>query len=97
MNVKNQLGVGVAASITIIPSNSSDLAIEIGAVTTFDYKINGGSWGTLSYDDPDYMMAEVDVSLSAGQTKTLYVIFEKTNLAVDYYMSSIVIQQKGTA
>lgn len=97
LNVKNQLGIGVTTSVTIIPTNSSDQSIEIGSVTTFDYKINDGTWSTLSYGDPDYMYAEVDVSLSAGETKTLYIIFEKSNLAVDYYLSTIVIQQKGTS
>ena len=97
LTVKNQLGVSVTASIAVIPMNSSDQSIEIGSVSTYLYKAGSGTWSNQSFNDPVYMEAEQEVSISAGQTKNLYFIFEKSNLAVDYYMTSIVIQQKGIA
>jgi hypothetical protein len=97
LTVKNQLGVTVTASIAVIPMNSSEKSIEIGTTSTYQYKIGTGTWSTQSYDDPVFMEAVQEVSISAGQTKTLYFIFEKSNLAVDYYITSIVIQQKGIA
>ena len=80
--------------MTIIPTNSSGQTISIGAVTTYDYKIGSGSWVTASYLDPVEMMAEIEVTILNGGSKTVYVIFENTNLAFDYYQSNIVVQEK---
>ena len=97
LTVKNQLGVTVTASIAVIPMNSSEQSMTIGSTTTYQYKVGSGTWSSQSFNDPVYMEAMQEVSISAGQTKTLYFIFEKTNLAVEYYISSIIIQQKGIA
>ena len=39
-------------------------------------------------------MASVEITISSGSTETVYFLFEKTNLAVNYYMSNIVVQEK---
>ncbi len=40
------------------------------------------------------MMAELEVTILSGGSKTIYVIFEKINIAFDYYQSNIVVQEK---
>ena len=88
------MGSDVTTYVTIIPTNSSGQTISIGNITTYDYKIGSGSWVTASYLDSVDMMAEIEVTILNGGSKTIYVIFEKTNLAFDYYQSNIVVQEK---
>ena len=94
LTIVNQLGADTTTYVTIIPTNSSGQTISIGAVTTYDYKIGSGSWVTASYLDPVEMMAEIEVTILNGGSKTVYEIFENTNLAFDYYQSNIVVQEK---
>ncbi len=95
LDITNRLGVTALAYVTIIPTNSSDMPIEAGAVTTFDYKIDsGGSWVTESYEDNSQIMASVDISLQSGSTRTLYVIFEKEDISTTIHLTSIIVQEK---
>ncbi len=94
LTIVNQLGSNVVTYVTIIPTDSSDQIIEIDTPTTYQYKIGTGSWVTEAYSDPIEMMAELEVTILSGGSKTIYVIFEKTNIAFDYYQSNIVVQEK---
>lgn len=95
LEITNQLGVTATTYVTIIPSNSTEQPIEVGAETDFEYKIgSSGTWETQAFEDPAEMYAELDVTISSGSTEVVYVIFEKENLATDYYTSSIIIQEK---
>ncbi len=94
LEITNRLGVAATTYVTIIPTDSSEQPIEAGAETTYQYKIGTGSWGSASYEDTSEIYGTWDVTISSGSTKTIYVIFEKENLATDYYMSSIVVQEK---
>lgn len=94
LEITNQLGVSATTYVTIIPTNSTEQPIEAGAVTDYEYKIDSGSWTTEAYEDTSEIYGTWDITIPSGQTKTIYVIFEKPNLATDYYMSSIVVQEK---
>ncbi|MCJ7730752.1 hypothetical protein MUP51_00410 [Candidatus Bathyarchaeota archaeon] len=94
LTIVNQHGSNVVTYVTIIPTDSYDQIIEIDTPTTYQYKIGTGSWVTETYSDPVEMMAELEVTILSGGSKTIYVIFEKTNIAFDYYQSNIVVQEK---
>lgn len=94
LEITNRLGVSATTYVTIIPANSTDQPIEAGAVTTYDYKIGTGSWSSASYEDTSEIYGTWEVTISSASTETIYVIFEKADLATDYYMSSIVVQEK---
>ncbi len=95
LEITNQLGAIATTYVTIIPSNSTEQPIEVGTVSSYEYKIgSGGSWETETFEDPAEMYAELEVTISSGSTKVIYVIFEKDNLATDYYTSSIIVQEK---
>jgi hypothetical protein len=94
LEVTNRLGVEATTYVTIIPTDSSELPIEAGNVTTYQYKIGTGSWTSDSYEDTSEIYGTWEVTIASGSTKTIYVIFEKQDLATDYYMSSIVVQEK---
>ena len=94
LEITNRLGVTATTYVTIVPTDSSDLPIEAGPVTTYQYKIDTGSWTSASYEDTTEIYGTWDVTISSGSTKTIYVIFEKENLATDYYSSSIIVQEK---
>ena len=44
--------------------------------------------------DLSEIMAMVEVTISSGPTETVHVIFEKTDLSTEYYISSILVQEK---
>ena len=94
LEITNRLGISATTYVIIVPTNSTEQPIEAGTVTTYDYKIGAGSWITEAYEDLDEIMASVEITISSGSTETVYFLFEKTNLAVDYYMSNIVVQEK---
>ena len=94
LEITNRLGISATTYVIIIPTNSTEQPIEVGTVTTYDYKIGAGSWITVAYEDLAEIMASVEITISSGSTETVYFLFEKTNLAVDYYMSNIVVQEK---
>jgi hypothetical protein len=94
LEITNQLGVSATTYVTIVPTDSDELPIAAGVVSTYEYKIGSGSWVTVSYEDTDAISASVEVTISSSSTETVYVIFEKTDLATTYYMSSIVVQEK---
>lgn len=94
LEMTNRLGVSATTYVTIIPTDSSEQPIEAGAVTTYQYKIGTGSWSSASYEDTTEIFGTWDVTISSGSTETIYVIFEKEDLATDYYSSSIVVQEK---
>jgi len=96
LEVTNRLGVEVTSDVFIGPTDSDELTIAAGSVTTYDYKIGSGSWVTASYVDTSAISASVQVTISSGSTETVYVIFEKTDLATTYYMSSIIVQEVGS-
>ena len=94
LEITNRLGVIATTYVTIIPTDSSEQPIAVGAMTTYEYKIDSGSWTSASYEEPTEIYGTWEVTISSGATKTVYVIFEKEDLATDYYMSSIVVQEK---
>ncbi len=97
LEITNRLGATATTYVTIIPSDIDENAIAAGAVTTYDYKIGSGSWASASYVDTSAIYASVEITVSSGSTETVYIIFEKTDLATTYYMSSIVVQEKDTS
>ena len=94
LEITNRIGVTATTYVTIIPTDSSEQPIAAGAVTTYEYKIDSGSWGSASFEDLTEMYGTWELTISSGATKTIYVIFEKDSLVIDYYMSSIVVQEK---
>lgn len=96
LEITNRLGSTVTAYMTIIPSDSREEAIPVGSVTTYDYRIGSGSWVTEQYEDLTEMMVSIEVTILNDKTKNVHVIFEKENLASDYYMSSIIVQEKDS-
>lgn len=94
LEVTNRLGVTATTYVTIIPTDSSEQTIEAGAVTTYESKIDSGSWSSTAYEELTEIYGTWEVTIASEATKTIYVIFEKEDLATDYYMSSIVIQEK---
>lgn len=93
LEITNRLGVSATTVVTIVPTDSSDQPIEAGVETTYQYKIGTGSWGSASYEDTTEIFGTWDITISSGSTKTIYVIFEKEDLATDYYSSSIIVQE----
>ncbi len=94
LEITNRLGVSATTYVTIFPTNSTEQPIEAGTVTTYDYKIESGSWNTVAYVDLSEIMAMVEVTISSGSRETVHVIFEKTDLSTEYYISSILVQEK---
>ncbi len=94
LEITNRLGLTATTYVTIIPTDSSDQPIEAGAVTTYQYKIGVASWTSAAYEDITEIYGTWEITISSGATETVFVIFEKDNLATDYYMSSIVVQEK---
>lgn len=95
LEITNQLGVSATTYVTIIPTNSTEQPIEVGGVPSYQYKIGSGSWVTEDYEDPLEIFASIEVPIASESTKTVYVIFQKEDLATDYFMSSIVVQEKN--
>jgi hypothetical protein len=95
LEITNRLGVDAITHATIIPSDSEGLSIAADeGVDKYNYKIGSGEWIEVSYEDTSAIYSSVQVTVPSGSTETLYVIFEKTDLATSYYMSSIVVQEK---
>ena len=94
LEITNRLGVTAITYVTIIPTDSSDQPIEAGPLETYESKIDSDPWVTTDYEDLDEIYGTWEVTIASGATKTIYVIFEKQDLATDYYMSSIVVQEK---
>ncbi|TFH18146.1 hypothetical protein E4H04_03910 [Candidatus Bathyarchaeota archaeon] len=73
LTIVNQHGSNLVTYVTIIPTDSYDQIIEIDTPTTYQYKIGTGSWVTETYSDPVEMMAELEVTILSGGSKTIYV------------------------
>lgn len=61
---------------------------------SYESKIDSDPWVTTDYEDEAEIYGTYEVTITSGATKTIHVIFEKDNLATDYYMSSIVVHRR---
>lgn len=97
LEITNRIGATATIYVNIIPTDVDGLVIAEGTVGSYDYKIGSESWVTVDYEDSSMIAASVEITVSSGSTETVYVIFEKADLATTYYMSSIVVQEKDSS
>ena len=69
MEITNRLGVTATTYVTIIPTDSSEQPIEAGAVTTYESKIDSGSWSSVSYEDVTEIYGTWEVTKRKGVNK----------------------------
>jgi len=93
ITISNELGAPATATVTVEPYNRSELPIAIGSTPAFLYKVGSGDWTLAPFNDPQYMIATVTVSLAPSEFKTIYYILDKDNLALEHYMSVVTTQE----